>query len=287
MPAANFVAVSPSDAGGRPKTAVFRTVVETITPERAIQLLEGNVHNRALSQKRVTHYARLIRQGMFRLTHQGVAIDWNGVLQDGQHRLWAIVETNTPVDMQVSYDVDPANFDVIDVGKPRSGADVLHIAGFEGNLTRVAAAARLVIGYRRQRRRQTRVTITQQEIVDLIQREPKLVEWVKIATGLRHVKNWATPLAALAHLVRRDYKGKVEQFLKEVNSGANLSPGSPALTLRDRILQTQAGTTAAKRVRSSDDRFQQIVQCWNSWVTGGLRHQIKPLPETPQIKGAE
>ena len=43
-------------------------------------------------------------------THQGIAFDENGVLQDGQHRLCAIVSANKPVDMMVTSGLSPDNF---------------------------------------------------------------------------------------------------------------------------------------------------------------------------------
>ena len=39
--------------------------------------------------------ARDMKAGHWRLTHQGIAFDPAGVLIDGQHRLWAIVESDT------------------------------------------------------------------------------------------------------------------------------------------------------------------------------------------------
>jgi hypothetical protein len=49
------------------------------------------------------------------VTHQGIALDTDGVLIDGQHRLAAAVEADQPVDMLVITGVDAATFDVLDI----------------------------------------------------------------------------------------------------------------------------------------------------------------------------
>lgn len=76
--------------------------VETITPEIAKTYLTRNVNNRKPSNKTVSIYAREMKMGKWQLTHQGLAFDENGDLLDGQHRLWAVVEADVPVQMIVS-----------------------------------------------------------------------------------------------------------------------------------------------------------------------------------------
>jgi hypothetical protein len=79
------------------------TTIETITPERAAALLEKNHDGqRALSTTRVLAFAEDMRCGRWRLTHQGICLDVDGNLVDGQHRMWAIVEAGVPVRMVVT-----------------------------------------------------------------------------------------------------------------------------------------------------------------------------------------
>lgn len=84
----------------------MKTRIETITPALATEWLEKhNTINRNLSQSTVDCYAIDMKNGRWSLTHQGLAFDTNGNLQDGQHRLWAIVFSGVTLQMNVTRDV--------------------------------------------------------------------------------------------------------------------------------------------------------------------------------------
>lgn len=98
-----------------------------MTPTQAKALLGVNTANRHLRRSRVAYFVGLIQRGEWKLTHQGIAIGRSGRLLDGQHRLEAVVETDTPVPMMVSFDVDDSAFEAMDRTLPRSVGDVLHL----------------------------------------------------------------------------------------------------------------------------------------------------------------
>src|SRR5437870_5147015 len=69
-----------------------------VGPELATRWLEGNVHNRKLREDVVARYARDMKAGRWLLTHEPIAFNKNGdTLVDGQHRLWAVVESGATV----------------------------------------------------------------------------------------------------------------------------------------------------------------------------------------------
>lgn len=79
------------------------TKVETITPKMAVEILENkNIHNRNLSEATVQEYANDMVNKRWVVTHQGIAFDENGNLNDGQHRLWACVFANVPFETLVT-----------------------------------------------------------------------------------------------------------------------------------------------------------------------------------------
>ncbi len=107
-----------------------------ITPEMAKRFLERNEptendpwKNRHVSLGEVVDWAALMRAGRFLYTHQGVAFDWNGRLQDAQKRLKGIVDSGLAQRMMVSVGMDPKNFAVIDTGKRRTAAQILYMDG--------------------------------------------------------------------------------------------------------------------------------------------------------------
>lgn len=112
-------------------SATFETLTttyENITPEIAKEYLGRNSKNRVVKPKSVEAYARDMQHGDFKTIHQGIAFDTEGNLIDGQHRLLAIILSNTPVTMMVTRGV-PVDDGIIatDRGVSRSVRDVMAI----------------------------------------------------------------------------------------------------------------------------------------------------------------
>jgi hypothetical protein len=57
--------------------------VQSITPKRAVELLEANTTNRPLSAPVVRAFAEAMKRGDWLVTHQGIAFDTKGVLSTG------------------------------------------------------------------------------------------------------------------------------------------------------------------------------------------------------------
>lgn len=107
----------------------MKTEVMLVTPEIAAGWLAKNKSNRQLRSHTVAHYARQMRAGEWQLTHQGILIDGEGNLADGQHRLSAIVQADTPVHMAVTMmDLCTTALAMpLDIGLTRTYTDVLDI----------------------------------------------------------------------------------------------------------------------------------------------------------------
>lgn len=112
----------------------METKVVTVTPEMARQWLTVNMKGQRNVMKSTVHnYARQMRNGTWRLTHQGIAFDELGELIDGQHRLNAVIEANIPVQMNVTYDVHrkPGEVFTIDMGRKRTYSNVVQMSGID------------------------------------------------------------------------------------------------------------------------------------------------------------
>ena len=114
--------------------APYNAVME-VGPDLATRWLEGNTHNRPLRDTVVDRFIRDMQAGRWQLTHQGVAFDVDGVLIDGQHRLWAIVLSNLTVPLRVFFNEPIENMRAIDTGLVRTNFDVLHLSGQAGDIT--------------------------------------------------------------------------------------------------------------------------------------------------------
>lgn len=99
--------------------------VMDVTPDIAAAWLEkNNTKNRELRQRRVDELAAEMKAGRWLTTHQGISFDTNNQLNDGQHRLWAVVQSGVTVKMMVTFNEAPEAFLVTDVGATRSMADL-------------------------------------------------------------------------------------------------------------------------------------------------------------------
>lgn len=87
-----------------------------ITPDIAADWLSGPTHNRPLSWVKVSRYAKLMKDGKWTTHHQGMAFDAKGRLIDGQHRLWAIIESGCTIRIRVSRNVSTR--EGVDEGTP-------------------------------------------------------------------------------------------------------------------------------------------------------------------------
>lgn len=122
--------------------------VVMVTPAIATKWLEGNTHNRPIYQSVVERYARDMTKGNWRVTHQGVAFNTNGTLVDGQHRLWAIIESGKTIALLVHHGLPLESQSVIDVGATRSSRDRLWLSDKFGAVTHMECAVlkRMIAG---------------------------------------------------------------------------------------------------------------------------------------------
>ena len=121
----------------------IETVIETITPAKAENLLKKNDVNRELRDATVSTYALAMQIGEWAPdANDPILISRDGTLLNGQHRLNAVIRAGIPVKMAIRYDVDPAIFAVLDQGAKRTMDDILAL-DIKGHEAIVAAARRM------------------------------------------------------------------------------------------------------------------------------------------------
>lgn len=104
--------------------------VELITPAQAQKWLDDhNPENRPLNRHTVEEIADSILKDEWALNGQTISFDTDGNLQNGQHRLAAVVRSETPVEVLVVRGVAPEARPTVDVGRKRTVADEFAIRG--------------------------------------------------------------------------------------------------------------------------------------------------------------
>ena len=114
-----------------------------VTPVMAERWMQKNQHNRSFSKHVASKYVDDIRSGSFQgLNGDTIKLSVDGLLLDGQHRLSAIIQTQTTVRTLVVSGVQLAAQSTMDKGRKRSAASTLALAG-EKNSGPLSALIRL------------------------------------------------------------------------------------------------------------------------------------------------
>jgi len=114
-----------------------------VTPVMAEQWMQKNQHNRSFSKHVASKYVDDIRSGSFQgLNGESIKRSADGLLLDGQHRLSAIIQTQTTVRTLVVSGVQLEAQSTMDKGRKRSVASTLALAG-EKNSGPLSALIRL------------------------------------------------------------------------------------------------------------------------------------------------
>lgn len=111
-----------------------------ITPEFALELLTTrNPINRTIEKRRVKEYVEAIRQGKWVLSDVPISINTDGFLTNGQHRLTAIFDSETAVDLWMYFGIPEKAIYLHDGHRPRSLLDTARLVGVETNRLRLSA----------------------------------------------------------------------------------------------------------------------------------------------------
>jgi hypothetical protein len=143
---------------------------ELITPERARYLLTTNNNNRNLSPGQVTAFANDMKAENWDLqVASAIAIDENGVLRDGQHRLVAIARSNKSIPMWVCRNVSPTG--IYDNNRKRTVSNQMAIMHNDYEKvykdTRIIGSIRTLITKNKERRGRT---VTPKEVMGFIEK---------------------------------------------------------------------------------------------------------------------
>lgn len=220
-----------------------KTREETITPAKASLYLEKNSNNRRVRKEKVQKYARDMKSGRWKVTNQAVALNCDGTLLDGQHRLLAIIEAGVPVRMNVTRGMERDAMMGVDVGATRSVSDLANVSGVDVPITAsMVATARSMIDSLMDHRGRTASSIyTSEETVKYILKHYEAIYW---ACSLDLGKASCAPFRAVA--ARAYYtvdRRKLEEFYNILGTGFFKNEcGEWAIKLRDLFISSRGMT---------------------------------------------
>jgi hypothetical protein len=140
-----MVAIVPENVSKEIQTAPLaktsiRFGFEVIGPEQAKLLLNGMEPTKS-ARRKIAMYASMMKDKGWALTHEAIALDTKSNILDGRKRLWAVIQSGTPVTFLVIRNITAAVKKNIGTGAVRRVKDQLYCHNLEAHQ---ASALRLI-----------------------------------------------------------------------------------------------------------------------------------------------
>lgn len=260
-------------------TATPTTTKKRITPEMASKMLERNKENRPLSDRHVAFLASEMRAGRWKFNGDTISFSGDRLI-DGQHRLWAVMDSGVAIDAIVVEGLEDDCFITKDIGKRRTSNDMLHNAGYR-SAPGLATAAALLWRYL-SGSMMTRTAVSNGEILDTIAEHPAIEEIVR-----RLPKRTIVSKAVLA--VFRYLTGKVdnqmsEAFVEKFMTGIGTIKGEAVALLHNYFVQRQR---RGHLVFGPQTDLAICIKAWNAMRTGKKIELLifRTAENYPQVDG--
>jgi hypothetical protein len=250
-----------------------------LTPQLAELLLKRNPDNRAIRDVKVANYAADIKAGRWELNGESIKISKDGLLNDGQHRCRAVIDTGTSIRTKIDFGLDRETRKTLDQGAVRLTGDYFAMDGVP-NAHQVAAVTSLVWQYEQRGRvsYEGHLKPTKQEQREVLKKHPEINDCV--ASLPRKGASMAGGVSVLAFCLfvfaKRDMAAAAT-FVTKLIEGDGLAKRDPIFICRERI-------HADKRMRLND-KVELIFRAWNAWRRGKQLGKLQVMGgELPSVE---
>ena len=247
-------------------TPTFEVV--TMTPQWASQLLgQTKQRNRKFKRRHLERLTSTIQSGNWYITAQGIALDQDNNILDGQHRLAAIVRAEKPIQIMLGRNLDPGIFNVVDTGSTRTAGDALDILGSSKGKTVAAALKNYQLYYQFPKVKWSgNHTPAHTEVTKLYDIHKDYVENMieEIARRRKSFRCFSESVALTFSLLARDKhwaETPILNFMDAICFGANLEPEDVCLSFRNQLGSgyfKRRGTCPAQYLLNS------FIKCFNN-----------------------
>lgn len=231
----------------------------TMTPERAAVLMARNPQNRSIREVKLSQLVSDMKSGLFVFNGESIIVTEDGLLNDGQHRLFASIKSGCSFDTILVVGLSRESRYTIDTGAAKSAGDHLGIQGV-ANATTAAAIARYVSAWKTNKLFTLRSRISAQEQISMVKEDALLREaaaWVD-AQKYRMRDMVKGSLGGFIYYILAE-KAPVEAkvFMDQLRLGAGLDARSPIFLAREKLRQNPR--------LFDNQRIEVIVRAWNHW----------------------
>ena len=266
--------------------------LQWIGPSEAKDLLQANNCNRSVRKNAVEQYAAEMQQGEWHLGCDAIGFDETGTLINGQHRLYAVIQSEKAFPFLVARGLPKKSRDSLDVGKKRQLHERITIAGYPICAKEASICNQLITPWDYEARIAVSTKDMRERIVRIHQRFKPSIELV-----MKHkmAKHYITELAAgvfIAEYFRRmpealvstydHYGDPLQDFLHLVTQGTRkdgtLLPQDGALKV---YRESKINAIAKNKRVTSMDYYQLVVSAAYKYVEGIPAKGMKAFKSNP------
>jgi hypothetical protein len=262
------------------------TGIAIITPEVAEKLLKDhNPNNRNIKQANVDSLVSEMVNNRWVMNGEGVIIDYNGNLVDGQHRLTACVFSKRSMTTQITWGVAPSVITTIDTGSKRIAKDCFDINGIS-NASVIASSIKLIHqfsdGAYGDKGSSSRVLSNQQTLDFYWENSEKLQNSAVVANSVYKKCNQiitSSIIASLHYMFAEKDVNKANEFFNKFGTGVGLDENSPIMALRNKL--TRAALD--KQIRMTQkEKVENVIHAWNKFRKNQTCKTLK-VPQDTKI----
>lgn len=260
----------------RAKSGVFSEIT-IITPAMASVILGFNAHNRTLKAKREV-FASDMRNGRWTFNGEPLLFSVCGNLNDGQNRLHAVIDANTPQPFLCVFGLTRESRMSVDQGVARCAGDYLGMGGSK-NAHNLAAIAKGVLSY--ERGGGLRIApneISAAEVVERARNDTALMDATDYAVSVyRHTRTFAAPkiIGTAYYLLADVCPLDARIYLDAVCIGEGLKRTDPAFAVREALMSV--GKTKLQ------SKLEIIFRGWVAYRQGRTLKMAKVLGSFPAL----
>lgn len=260
-------------------------VTEEISPTTAHKYLTHNLGNRKIVKSHIDMIARDIKNDNWRFNATPICFAHTGRMMNGQHRLYACIEADAPIECTVVRGLEEEAFHTYDVQVRRRSFLGPNTGISEASDERVlTAAAKLVWKQEHSGADTYAVKPSTSEILDVLKRHPMLAGSVMYGRRVSHLGQASLMTFIHYHISHGPHKTLADEFLEKLDTGADLSKGSTLLTLRNKLMSIRSSATVMHRT----DVLRIIMNGWDAFVAEHSKspRKTKAKPKTGSKRGA-
>ena len=275
----------------------------SIGPDQAKALLSTNIKNRDLSQSFVNRYAADMLNHNWSDDVSMIRVDEEGNLQDGQHRLEAVVQSGTTQSFVVAENCPVDDFKKLDLGRGRTSRDALTVLGYKRPRI-MSGAIRLVSLWNRGKLTESTVKYqtesgtpnvnshlskadTINQAIEYAKKHPMVNPLIESACGFQKSFRIVPASVFGAFLFKANELGDTttdfaKEFLAEFVD-CNGKPGTATHSLFTKLVQQSKHNINY----GLPNRLALFVVAWNAWIKGKPRIQIIAKGGVPKMEQAD